>query len=53
MAVEKVTIFPCGGIGDPVSSVTRLAGFILAEDLWPEGGDWSSIPPSSLGCPRS
>jgi uncharacterized metal-binding protein len=52
MAVEKVTIFPCGGIGDPVSSVTRLAGYVLAEDLLPGRVDLVSIPPIITGVPE-
>jgi uncharacterized metal-binding protein len=52
MAVEKVTVFPCGGIGDPVSSVTRLAGYILAEDLLPGKTELVSIPPVITGVPE-
>ena len=52
MAVEKVTIFPCGGIGDPVSSVTRLAGYILAEDLLAGKVELVSIPPVITGVPE-
>jgi hypothetical protein len=52
MAVERVTIFPCGGIGDPVSSVTRLAGYILAEDVFPGRVELVSIPPIITGVPR-
>jgi len=52
MAVEKVTIFPCGGIGDPVSSVTRLAGYILAEDLLAGRVELVSIPPIITGVPE-
>ncbi len=52
MAVERVTIFPCGGIGDPVSSVTRLAGYILAEDLLPGRVELVSIPPVVTGVPE-
>ncbi|GAB4257531.1 MAG: hypothetical protein Kow00129_17530 [Thermoleophilia bacterium] len=51
MAVESVTIFPCGGIGDPVSSVTRLAGYILEEDLLPGRVNLVSIPPVITGVP--
>lgn len=51
MSVEKVTIFPCGGIGDPVSSVTRLAGYILAEDVLPGRVELVSIPPVITGVP--
>ena len=52
MAVDKVTIFPCGGIGDPVSSVTRLAGYILDEDLLPGRVTLVSIPPVITGVPE-
>ncbi len=51
MTVPKVTIFPCGGIGDPVSSVTRLAGYLLAEDLLPGKVELVSIPPVITGVP--
>lgn len=51
MPVEKVIIFPCGGIGDPVSSVTRLAGYIVAEDLLPGRVELVSIPPVITGVP--
>lgn len=33
MSVEKVIVYPCGGIGLHVSCVTRLAGYLLAEEL--------------------
>jgi uncharacterized metal-binding protein len=33
MSVEKVAIYPCGGIGLHVSCVTRLAGYLLEEEL--------------------
>ncbi len=33
MSVEKVIVYPCGGIGLHVSCVTRLAGYLLEEDL--------------------
>lgn len=36
MSVEKVTIYPCGGIGLHVSSVTRLSAYLLTEELLPE-----------------
>lgn len=52
MAVDAVTIFPCGGIGDPVSSVTRLAGYILEEDLLPGRVELVSIPPVVTGVPE-
>src|SRR5450759_1674959 len=52
MAVARVTIFPCGGIGDPVSSVTRLAGYILAEDLLAGRVELVSIPPVITGVPE-
>jgi uncharacterized metal-binding protein len=52
MSVDKVTIFPCGGIGDPVSSVTRLAGYILVEDLLPGRLELVSIPPIITGVPE-
>jgi hypothetical protein len=52
MAVDRVTIFPCGGIGDPVSSVTRLAGYILAEDVLPGKVQLVSIPPVITGVPE-
>jgi uncharacterized metal-binding protein len=52
MAVQKVVIFPCGGIGDPVSSVTRLAGYLLAEDLLPGRAELVSIPPVITGVPE-
>ncbi len=52
MAVDTVTIFPCGGIGDPVSSVTRLAGYILDEDLLPGRVVLVSIPPVITGVPE-
>ena len=52
MSVDKVTIFPCGGIGDPVSSVTRLAGYLLAEDLLPGRVELVSIPPVVTGVPH-
>jgi len=51
MAVDKVVVFPCGGIGDPVSSVTRLAGYILADDLLPGAVELVSIPPVITGVP--
>src|SRR5665811_2634437 len=51
MAVDMVTVFPCGGIGDPVSSVTRLAGYILEEDLLPGKVELVSIPPVVTGVP--
>lgn len=35
MSVDKVCIYPCGGIGLIVSCVTRLAGYIVVEDLVP------------------
>src|SRR5680860_1265435 len=40
-----------GGIGDPVSSVTRLAGYILEEDLLPGKVELVSIPPVVTGVP--
>jgi len=52
VSVEQVTIFPCGGIGDPVSSVTRLAGYLLAEDLLPGRVQLVSIPPVVTGVPH-
>jgi uncharacterized metal-binding protein len=52
MAVERVTVFPCGGIGDPVSSVTRLAGYLLDEDLLPGRVQLVSIPPVITGVPH-
>jgi uncharacterized metal-binding protein len=52
MAVAKVTIFPCGGIGDPVSSVTRLAGYVVAEDLLAGRVELVSIPPIITGVPE-
>lgn len=52
MAVDKVVIFPCGGIGDPVSSVTRLAGYLLADDLLPGRVELVSIPPVITGVPE-
>lgn len=51
MTVDKVTVFPCGGIGDPVSSVTRLAGYILDEDILPGRVELVSIPPIITGVP--
>jgi hypothetical protein len=33
MSVEKVAVYPCGGIGLHVSCVTRLAGYVLEEEL--------------------
>ncbi len=33
MSVEKVVIYPCGGIGLHVSCVTRLAGYLLEEEI--------------------
>lgn len=51
MSVDHVTIFPCGGIGDPVSSVTRLAGYLIAEDLVPNRTNLVSIPPVITGVP--
>lgn len=33
MSVEKVVIYPCGGIGLHVSCVTRQAGYLLEEEL--------------------
>lgn len=33
MSVDKVIIYPCGGIGLHVSCVTRLAGYLLEEEL--------------------
>jgi len=33
MSVEKVAIYACGGIGLHVSCVTRLAGYLLEEEL--------------------
>lgn len=33
MSVEKVAIYPCGGIGLHVSCVTRQAGYLLEEEL--------------------
>lgn len=33
MSVDKVVIYPCGGIGLHVSCVTRLAGYLLEEEL--------------------
>ncbi len=35
MSVDKVCIYPCGGIGLIVSCVTRLAGYVVVEDLVP------------------
>ncbi|MCL6591371.1 MAG: putative zinc-binding protein [Firmicutes bacterium] len=35
MAVEKVVILPCMGIGQPISGITRLAAYIVNEDLLP------------------
>lgn len=32
MSVDKVAIYPCGGIGLHVSCVTRLAGYLLEEE---------------------
>lgn len=34
MSVDKVTVYPCGGIGLHVSCVTRLAGYLLEEELF-------------------
>ncbi len=34
MGVEKVAIYPCGGIGLHVSCVTRQAGYLLEEELF-------------------
>ncbi len=34
MSVDKVVIYPCGGIGLHVSCVTRLAGYLLEEELF-------------------
>src|SRR5660397_276628 len=51
MAVDMVTVFPCGGIGDPVSSVTRLAGYILEEDLLPGKVELVAIPAVVTGVP--
>ena len=34
MSVYKVTVYPCGGIGLHVSCVTRLAGYLLDEELF-------------------
>lgn len=36
MRVEKVTIYPCGGIGLHVSCVARLSGYLVQEELLPE-----------------
>jgi uncharacterized metal-binding protein len=33
MSVDKVSIYPCGGIGLHVSCVTRLAGYLLEEEI--------------------
>ena len=33
--VKKVAIYPCGGVGFPLSSVARYATFIVTEDLLP------------------
>ena len=33
--VQKVAIYPCGGVGFPLSSVARYATFIVTEDLLP------------------
>ena len=33
MGIEKVAIYPCGGIGLHVSCVTRQAGYLLEEEL--------------------
>ena len=52
MAVDKVTVFPCGGIGDPVSSVTRLAGYIFAEDVLPGPGGAGLHPSGDHRCAR-
>lgn len=34
MSVEKVIVYPCGGIGLHVSCVTRLAGYLLSEKFF-------------------
>jgi uncharacterized metal-binding protein len=34
MSVDKVIIYPCGGIGLHVSCVTRQAGYLLKEELF-------------------
>ena len=36
MSVEKVTIYPCGGIGLQVACVTRLSAYLVKEELLPE-----------------
>ena len=36
MSVEKVTIYPCGGIGLHVSCVTRLSAYLVKEGLMPD-----------------
>ncbi len=33
--VEKVAVYPCGGVGFPLSSVARYATFIVTEDMLP------------------
>lgn len=34
MSVDKVIVYPCGGIGLHVSCVTRQAGYLLEEELF-------------------
>lgn len=33
--VNKVAVYPCGGVGFPLSSVARYATFIVTEDMLP------------------
>lgn len=33
--VEKVAVYPCGGVGFVVSSIARYAAYIVTEDLLP------------------
>lgn len=48
MGVEKVCIYPCGGIGLIVSCVARLAAYISEEELIHPSGKIAILSPSSL-----
>lgn len=34
--MKKVAIYPCGGVGLPLSSIARYAAYLVTEDMLPE-----------------
>ena len=48
MGVEKVCVYPCGGIGLIVSCVTRVAAYVLEEELLQQAKKVGILSPPSL-----